>query len=164
MKKCVIITFILCILGCIGMLLLNNDHKDTYFFQKPIILLDNNTLPIVKFTLKNGKTLKMLLDTGSEISIVDDDIYKEDTTAFNIREIDNITINTVNGNEQKQVLHSFVTLENDMNLNINIMNIDDVIDNVFINNVIFIDGIIGCDFLYENGIVIDFENKKITNI
>ena len=44
------------------------------------------------------------------------------------------------------------------------MDITDIINDTFIKQQVFIEGIIGVDFLYENNLVIDFKNKTLNNL
>ena len=53
------------------------------------------------------------------------------------------------------------TLNDSINIRFNVMDITNMIDNIFYNQQIISDGLLGIDFFYDNNVVIDFQNKKI---
>ena len=59
----------------------NESVNDNTFPFKETIILKNRT-PIVQFKLSNNEKVNMLLDTGSEITIIDNDIYDKEREAF----------------------------------------------------------------------------------
>ena len=44
----------------------------------------------------------------------------------------------------------------------NVMDITNMIDNIFYNQQIISDGLLGIDFFYDNNAIIDFKNKKLS--
>jgi len=144
----------------------NNDNKkyDKIVYFKKSIILKNETLPIVDFSINSTK-VTFILDTGSELSFIDDDIYKNKEICYTKLKTKELTINTINGtNNSKQALLVETILDDSIQTYLYVTDIDNVIEQIFINNGIVIQGILGCDFLYRHKAIIDFENKALMNI
>lgn len=149
----------LCLISCNFM----NKNKQEIPF-KTSLLVKNDKVPIIQFRLSNDKVVNMLVDTGSELTIIDDNVYNNDSLIFSILCEKQMCYNTLNGSSDIYVKEVETTVNDSIMLGGYVFDIDYLIENTFINNGIMIDGVIGCDFLYKNGIVIDFENKVVKNI
>ena len=53
-------------------------------------------------------------------------------------------------------------LNDSINIRFNVMNMTDMVDNIFYNQQMIANGLLGIDFFYDNNVVIDFKNKKIS--
>ena len=42
------------------------------------------------------------------------------------------------------------------------MDITDMVDNIFYNQQMIVNGLLGIDFFYDNNTIIDFKNKKLS--
>ena len=161
MKRILIITLV--IISIIILYLTRYDNEsvndNTIPFKETIIL--KNRTPIVQFKLSNNEKVNMLLDTGSEITIIDDDIYDKDTIIYKTLKETNLNISGINGNDNINVKLVETCINDSILSIIYVFDIDDMIDRIFIKNGIIIDGVIGCDFLYKNHMMIDFENKVL---
>jgi hypothetical protein len=125
-------------------------------------LIDSKNTPIVKF--KNNKSeLKFIIDTGSEISIIDDDYYLNHLQYFNYVSNTECDINTLSGTVSSGVIIATTVLDDNLLSQFYITDIDNIKKEVFINTGKNIDGILGCDFLYRNKSIIDFKHKVLSN-
>jgi hypothetical protein len=125
-------------------------------------LIDSKNTPIVKF--KNNKSeLKFIIDTGSEISIIDDDYYLNHLQYFNYVSNTECDINTLSGTVSSGVIIATTVLDDSLLSQFYITDIDNIKKEVFINTGKNIDGILGCDFLYRNKSIIDFKHKVLSN-
>lgn len=135
----------------------NNETNNQFNFKSSF--LNQEGLPIIEFKT-NNKKINFIIDTGSDLNLISEKYFIENKNNFIIIDSIQNDITTVNG---KILNHSYIV---QMNLNDSIplilrtFNIDNVVDNVFDNQYVLIQGIIGVKFLYENNIILDF-NKKI---
>ena len=161
MKRILIITLVIISIIILYLTRYNNEsvNDNTFPFKETIIL--KNRTPIVQFKLSNNEKVNMLLDTGSEITIIDDDIYDKDTIIYKTLKETNLNISGINGNDNINVKLVETCINDSILSIIYVFDIDDMIDRIFIKNGIIIDGVIGCDFLYKNHMMIDFENKVL---
>lgn len=143
--------------GCEG----RNNSELTHF--KTALLCCSETVPVVDFKI-NGKSANFIVDTGSEISILDDEVYADAKEDYVVIDTIRININTVNGNsENVEMLEAKCYLNDSIPATFFITDIDNIIEQTFVNNGIMVNGILGCDFLYGNDIIIDFKNKTVSN-
>lgn len=161
MKRILIITLVIISIIILYLTRYNNEsvNDNTFPFKETIIL--KNRTPIVQFKLSNNEKVNMLLDTGSEITIIDNDIYDKDTIIYKTIKETNLNISGINGNDNINVKLVETCINDSILSIIYVFDIDDMIDRIFIKNGIIIDGVIGCDFLYKNHMIIDFENKVL---
>ena len=161
MKRILTITLVIISIIILYLTRYNNEsvNDNTFPFKETIIL--KNRTPIVQFKLSNNEKVNMLLDTGSEITIIDDDIYDKDTIIYKTLKETNLDIGGINGNDNINVKIVETCINDSILSIIYVFDIDDMIDRVFIKNGIIIDGVIGCDFLYKNHMMIDFEDKVL---
>ena len=124
------------------------------------LFLKEKTIPVITFKLDNNK-INLILDTGSELNILNEDYYKSHSEKFILVDSVNNPINTVNGVVLQKTYIVETTLNDSINIRFNVMDITNMIDNIFYNQQIISDGLLGIDFFYDNNVVIDFQNKKI---
>ena len=72
-------------------------------------------------------------------------------------------ITTINGTVTSGVIMASALLNDSIPILFYITDIDEIQKNVFIKSGINIQGIIGCDFLYNNEAVINFKDKEFKN-
>lgn len=125
-------------------------------------LIDNENTPIVKFKNKNSE-VKFIIDTGSEISIIDDDYYCKHLQYFEYVTNTDCDINTLSGTVSSGVIIATTVLDDSLYTKFYITDIDNIKKEIFISTGKNIDGILGCDFLYRNKSVIDFKHKVLSN-
>lgn len=161
MKRILTITLVIISIIILYLTRYNNEsvNDNTFPFKETIIL--KNRTPIVQFKLSNNEKVNMLLDTGSEITIIDNDIYDKDTIIYKTLKETNLNISGINGSDNINVKLVETCINDSILSIIYVFDIDDMIDRIFIKNGIIIDGVIGCDFLYKNHMMIDFENKVL---
>lgn len=125
-------------------------------------LIDSGYIPIVKFAIDKNE-INFIIDTGSEISIIDDDYYYSHLSNFD--NISNIafSLNTLSGTISSNAIVAATTLDDSLFVQFYITDIDNVKREIFINTGKNIDGIIGCDFLYDKKSIIDFRHKTLSN-
>lgn len=162
MKTKLNIRFILTILFlflCVGC---NNNSKNNYNFETSLFTREN-ALPVINVKLNNAPA-KLIVDTGSEINIINSVYYFNHIDAFDVIDTNFTEIHTITGTlyEESYIVKSYIN--DSIPIIFNVMNINNTIDNIFLNQQDFIDGIMGVDFLYDNGVNIDFKNKKLTNL
>ena len=124
------------------------------------LFLKEKTIPVITFKLDNDK-INLILDTGSELNILNEDYYKSHSKNFILIDSVNNPINTINGVVLQKTYIVETTLNDSINIRFNVMDITNMIDNIFYNQQIISDGLLGIDFFYDNKVVIDFQNKKI---
>lgn len=140
-----------------------NKSDKTYKF-KTSIFSNNNDIPIIETFLKNKKC-NLIIDTGSEINIINERFYYSNIDLFDNVNIIYSNIQTVNGNFENNetfIVRSFIN--DTIPVIFNVINIDNTFDNIFFKQKIMPNGILGVDFLYDNKVTIDFKNKILTNI
>ena len=137
----------------------NRNERAMQFNQS--LFLKEKTIPIITFKLDNDK-INLILDTGSEVNILNEDYYKSHSKHFILIDSVNNPINTVNGVVLQKTYIVETTLNDSINIRFNVMDITNMIDNIFYNQQIISDGLLGIDFFYDNKVVIDFQNKKIS--
>ena len=138
----------------------DKNHEERSMQFNSSLFLKEKTIPIITFKLDNDK-INLILDTGSEVNILNEDYYKSHSEHFILVDSVNNHINTVNGMMLQKTYIVETTLNDSINIRFNVMDITNMIDNIFYNQQIISDGLLGIDFFYDNNVVIDFQNKKI---
>ena len=137
----------------------NREERSIQFNSS--LFLKEKTIPIITFKLDNDK-INLILDTGSELNILNESYYKSHSDNFILVYSVNNHINTVNGMILQKTYIVETTLNDSINIRFNVMDITNMIDNIFYNQQIISDGLLGIDFFYDNNVVIDFKNKKLS--
>lgn len=137
-----------------------NHNEHTIQFNSSLFLKEK-TIPIITFKLDNDK-INLILDTGSEVNILNEDYYKSHSEHFILVDSVNNHINTVNGMMLQKTYIVETTLNDSINIRFNVMDMTNMIDNIFYNQQIISDGLLGIDFFYDNNVVIDFKNKQLS--
>ena len=138
----------------------DKNHEERSMQFNSSLFLKEKTIPIITFKLDNDK-INLILDTGSEVNILNEDYYKSHSEHFILVDSVNNHINTVNGMILQKTYIVETTLNDSINIRFNVMDITNMIDNIFYNQQIMTDGLLGIDFFYDNNVIIDFKNKKI---
>lgn len=125
------------------------------------LFLKEKTIPVTTFKLDNNK-INLILDTGSELNILNEDYYKSHSEHFVLIDSVNNPINTVNGVILQKTYIVETVLNDSINIRFNVMDMTDMIDNIFYSQQMMTDGLLGIDFFYDNNVVIDFKNKKLS--
>lgn len=154
-KLCLLILSLLSLFSCNG----KNDSNIKKFEN---MFNYNDAMPVVKLNLGTKKT-NFIIDTGSQISIIDDDFYLANMNNFNYVENCRKEIMTVGGTVSSGLIIASTYLNDSIPVFFYVTDIDEIQKNVFTNTGCNVQGIIGCDFLYENKVIIDFKEKKIKN-
>ena len=155
MFRYIILIFVFLLISC------ENKNNEINEFKTSIFNIENN-IPVIPVKL-NNKKVNLIIDTGSELSIIDEKYYKKNND-FNVIDSTTININTLNGEQINKVYIINGIVNDSINIKLYTMDISNVINDMFIKQQIFIDGIIGVDFLYENNLIIDFKNKTLSNL
>lgn len=137
-----------------------NHNEHTMQFNSSLFLKEK-TIPVITFKLDNNK-INLILDTGSELNILNEDYYKSHSEHFILIDSVNNPINTVNGVILQKTYIVETVLNDSINIRFNVMDITDIVDNIFYNQQMIANGLLGIDFFYDNNVVIDFKNKKIS--
>lgn len=136
-----------------------NRNEHTMQFNSSLFLKEK-TIPVITFKLDNNN-INLILDTGSELNILNEEYYKSHSEKFILVDSVNIPINTVNGIILQKTYIVETTLNDSINVCFNVMDITNMINNIFYNQQIMTDGLLGIDFFYDNNVVIDFKNKRL---
>ena len=136
-----------------------NRNEQTIQFNQSLFLKEK-TIPVITFKLNNDK-INLILDTGSELNILNEDYYKSHSEHFILIDSVNNPINTVNGVILQKTYIVETVLNDSINIRFNVMDITDIVDNIFYNQQMIINGLLGIDFFYDNNAIIDFKNKKL---
>lgn len=139
----------------------DKNHEERSMQFNSSLFLKEKTIPIITFKLDNDK-INLILDTGSELNILNESYYKSHSDNFILVDSVNNHINTVNGMILQKTYIVETTLNDSINIRFNVMDITNMIDNIFYNQQIISDGLLGIDFFYDNNVVIDFKNKKLS--
>ena len=137
----------------------NRNERAMQFNQS--LFLKEKTIPVIAFKLDNDK-INLILDTGSEVNILNEDYYKSHSEHFILIDSVNNSINTVNGVVLQKTYIAETVLNDSINICFNVMDITDMVDNIFYNQQMIVNGLLGIDFFYDNNVVIDFKNKKLS--
>lgn len=137
-----------------------NHNEHTIQFNSSLFLKEK-TIPVITFKLDNDK-INLILDTGSELNILNEDYYKSHSKNFILIDSVNNPINTVNGIVLQKTYIVETILNDSINIRFNVMDMTDMVDNMFYNQQMIINGLLGIDFFYDNNVVIDFKNKKLS--
>lgn len=144
----------------LGVQVLSCSNKDTDNNVKKFrttILHQQAPLPIVNMVV-NGQKTKYIVDTGSEMTIIDRKFYHKNHEAFDIDRRMLFSASTVNGVLTDSAYMATVMVDS-TRAEVVIMDIEDLIHNTYVNTGLIITGIIGSDFLFDNNAVLDFGNK-----
>lgn len=133
-----------------------------------VYMFKNNPLsdlytPIIEMDL-NGKPQFWVIDTGANLSLIDQNFFNENEKDFHYLDNIDMTLNGISGSMDyqadyvggvmgkgaKKFYHNFLTSD-----------LTGVIDNIRDRNGIEIAGIIGADFLSKYKYAIDFKNELI---
>lgn len=125
------------------------------------LFLKEKTIPVITFKLDNDK-INLIIDTGSELNILNEDYYKSHSEKFILVDSVNNPINTINGVVLQKTYIVETVLNDSINIRFNVMDMTDMIDNIFYSQQMMTDGLLGIDFFYDNNVVIDFKNKKLS--
>ena len=136
-----------------------NRNEQTIQFNQSLFLKEK-TIPVITFKLNNDK-INLILDTGSELNILNEDYYKSHSKNFILIDSVNNPINTVNGIVLQKTYIVETILNDSINIRFNVMDMTDMVDNMFYNQQMIINGLLGIDFFYDNNAIIDFKNKKL---
>lgn len=136
-----------------------NRNEHTMQFNSSLFLKEK-TIPVITFKLDNNN-INLILDTGSELNILNEEYYKSHSENFILVDSVNIPINTVNGIILQKTYIVETTLNDSINVCFNVMDITNMINNISYNQQIMTDGLLGIDFFYDNNVVIDFKNKRL---
>lgn len=141
-----------------------NKHADTRkVFQKSFIThVSEDNLPIIKFDVKGKKTL-FIVDTGSDINVINQKIYDTRTGDFEITDSVMLTVNTISGKYNKNTYIVGVNLDDSIYTNFYVMDISSIIYDTYVKQHIIVDGIVGVNFLHKNGVIVNFKNKTFYN-
>ena len=129
--------------------------------HKTVPIIGSET-PIVRLDI-NNTTMHFIIDTGSDISFINENTYQSGHYLFTILDSSILNFNTLN-NTNTVIEGTIVTTTLDETLctNFTVYDIEHIVDNVFITTGILIDGIIGNDSLREWDAIIDFERQEFT--
>ena len=152
--------FIYLLIMSLFLLSCNSKNKNELSFET-FIFNRNKTIPIVSFDSKKDKQLKLIIDTGSEINIINKNYYDDNQCDFVICDSINNIIKTVNGEINNSTYIVSTTLNDSININFYVLEMSDIINNLYLNQQVMTHGLLGIDFMYENNITIDFKNKEI---
>lgn len=124
---------------------------------KSSILHKTSTVPIVNMNT-SGQDTKYILDTGSEMTIINRKFYQNNSRIFNVTKKMLFNASTVNGVLTDSAYMATVLIDSVMT-NVVIMDIEDLVRNTYTSTGQIVMGIVGSDFLYSNSAVLDFGNK-----
>lgn len=155
MLRIIVLLFLLIFSSCD-----RNRNEHTMRFNSSLFLKEK-TIPVITFKLDNDN-INLILDTGSELNILNEDYYKSHSEKFILIDSVNNPINTINGIVLQKTYIVETVLNDSINVRFNVVDITDMIDNIFYSQQMMTDGLLGIDFFYDNNVVIDFKNKKLS--
>ena len=154
--KHIIILFLIVFSSC------GKEDSKIYKF-KTSLFASENVIPIVSFTL-NEKNVNFILDTGSDITVINKDYFIKNSDHFEIVDSVFFNVNTINSLKQENTLIVQSFVNDSISVTFYVLDISKTVEDIFIKQQIKINGIIGNDFLYKNELILDFKNKTLSNI
>ena len=126
--------------------------------------------PIVRFSLGNGSVWHALVDTGSEITLVDENFAKDNKGCFNISFTgDKVVMYGVSGSNEKPVVNAKAKVmidtkdgNMDCDLDAILCNLDHIKAKDRHGDEFRVTAVLGCDFLKEYKAKINFINSQLS--
>lgn len=134
--------------------------------HKVPLIKSSINIPVVEISLNTGVKAFALLDTGSEVTLFDQEFIKENKECFHICHTDNkVTMIGLYAEKDNYDIHLFTDIDIDGHrIEVNdAMPADfNMIKGVLSgDNPIIISAILGCDTLQSNKVKIDFKNDLL---
>lgn len=156
-----IINKVFCLILISLVLLSCNKKNDNNLYFETFIFNQSKNIPIIKFNTNDKSYINLIIDTGSEINIIDENYYNENKKDFILIDSINNTINTVSGNINKTTYIVSTTLNDSIYIEFYVLDINKIVNDIYLNQQILTNGLLGINFMYEHNMNINFKNKKI---
>lgn len=137
-----------------------NNKNETFYFENGVS--SNVYTPLIDMKL-NGVERTFIVDTGANMSLIDDSFYKDNENDFQfLSEID-MTLNGVAGTKNYKAYYILGGLGDDNSLKYQFLTSDlsGVRNSIKTSTGIDIIGILGADYLNRYGFTVDFVHKAI---
>lgn len=127
--------------------------------------------PIVRFSLGNRAAGYALVDTGSEITLVDESFVKENRGCFSLDVTgDKVVMHGVSGSNEKPIVKATAKVEFETKEGGIIYDIEAILCDLthikargkYDEDVYPVTAVLGCDFLRENKAKINFINSQLS--
>lgn len=138
-----------------------NDNSETTFYFE-----NTNTssvyIPIIKINI-NGIESNFIIDTGANMSLIDEKFYQEHQNTFQfLNEID-MTLNGVSGGKDYKAHYILGEIGDNIKIKHHFLTSDltSVVNNIKSSMGITVVGILGADYLDRYGFTVDYMNRAI---
>ena len=132
-----------------------NDNREIDYKFNSIIY----NLPIVSFPI-SGRAADFLVDSGAEKNILDIEYYNTHEDMFIVKCKQTITVATANGIENMEVIVADAIIDG-LSIEFCVGDISSSTDEMTWYNKYKFVGVLGYNFIRNNGILIDFNNNHI---
>ncbi len=122
-----------------------------------------STIPLVSFTLTNGKKCTAIIDTGSDVTIFDREFVKKNKDDFSIVSdvLFNVSgIHSVNKHRSVEI-KTKIAFTSNLNIEVSCTGLILPLDTVQ-KEIEYVDMLLGSDFLSQHNMTIDFENNLLS--
>lgn len=138
----------------------SNKSNNGMQFETSILLPDFN-IPIVEFSILDN-SYNFIIDSGSEESYLNESLYNYYLDSLQITDTIYSSIQTFSGDTDLNKFYEVNVFLNDtISAKMIVINMDNIVENIFINSGKRVYGVIGSDILTEYNAVIDYKNKRL---
>lgn len=117
--------------------------------------------PVLKVKTENGDSVGLLIDTGSDFTVINEFYYNINKDIFKLRYNDDLTIITINGEQDMNIPVVKTTFNDNIETTLYVMDILPLSQTLTKRHKINIVGILGSDFFNEKDVILNFNNDTI---
>lgn len=117
--------------------------------------------PVLEVKTENGDSIGLLIDTGSDFTVINEFYYNINSNMFKLKYNDNLTIVTINGEKDMNIPVVKTTFNDSIGTTLHVMDILPLSQTLTKRHKINIVGILGSDFFTEKNAIINFNNDTI---
>lgn len=152
MKKFLILfSFLFLLVGC------EPKEKKTFSY----LMETESSHPVLEVKTENGDSVGLLIDTGSDFTVINEFYYNINRDMFKLKYNDNLTIITINGEKDVYIPVVKTTFNDSVVTTLRVMDILPLSQTLTKRNKINIVGILGSDFFNEKDVILNFNNDTI---
>lgn len=140
-------------------LLVGCDPKEKKTFSYP--METESSHPVLEVKTENGDSVGLLIDTGSDFTVINEFYYDINRDMFKLKYNDKLTIITINGEKDMYIPVVKTTFNDSVEATLHVMDILPLSQTLTKRNKINIVGILGSDFFNEKDAILNFNNDTI---
>lgn len=151
MKFLILFSLLFLLVGC--------EPKEKKIFSYP--MKTESSHPVLEVKTENGDSVGLLIDTGSDFTVINEFYYNINKDIFKLRYNDDLTIITINGEQDMNIPVVKTTFNDSIETTLHVMNILPLSQTLTKRHKINIVGILGSDFFNEKDAILNFNNDTI---